>query len=308
MTTTDNTKLSFIIENDIVLPFWDGTILFSSTDGITYLYYIADTGLGMPPVVRLTQRGPFQHGDSDIDYRLEPRVISYIFGIYAPSLADLETARDLLLRLFRPSNTPFIVQYERSNNSMRQLYAHFMGGMQLASSDREQGSWFQRFSIDIRAADPTFFDPFMESVSILNTVSGGMTIPLSVPVNVRSDAISTTLDIHYIGTADTLPIITLYGPVYKPIITNTVTGAVISFPSTDIQYGDYYQIDLRNGFKTVTDSAGIDHTQELSETSSLEGWAIIVQYLPQRISFSASYVGAQTEIVRIAYNVRYIGL
>lgn len=309
MTTVDNTHLSFIVDG-YTYPFWDGATLFTSTDGETKIYYIADNGLGMPPVVRYTQRGPQQHGDSDVDFRMEPRIVPYVFGIHAPSLADLETARDLLMWLFRPTNIPFTVQYERSNGSTRQLLAHFNAGMQFASTDRDQGTWFQRFNVDIRAADPTFFDPFEETASFINTYasSGGFIVPVVIPFSIRGDNLGLAKDIYYQGTADVLPVVKIFGPVVSPVLTNATTGAVLSFPDITISGDGYYTIDLRTGYKTVLDQDGVDRTFELTDTSSLDVWNFTVQRLPHHVTFSASYVGVQPEVVRITWNNRYLGV
>ena len=37
--------------------------------------YLGDQGFGLAPLHRITTRGPLQHGDSDIDFRLDPRIL-----------------------------------------------------------------------------------------------------------------------------------------------------------------------------------------------------------------------------------------
>lgn len=306
------TKLYAII-NRVMYPLYDGVTLFTSEDGPTKLYYISDSGTGMPDITRITERGPAQHGDTDVDYLIEPRTVSYIFAVHAPTVdvpADLETARELLLRLFRPSNTPITFRYVRSNGTVRDIDCHVASGLKFATTDREPYTWFQRFNIDMRMADPTFYEPFERSVSFMNPVveGAGLTVPLAVPVSVRSGVVALETDVFYDGSADTMPIVYLYGPMQSPDLVNTTTGKRLYFPDTFIDNGDTYTIDLRQGYKTVVDSSGTDRTAELSDDSSLDGWSLFVSYDPQHLTFNAVYVGIQPQVARIAYNNRYIGI
>lgn len=58
-----------------------GTDILNLNDLDTYLR-IEEDGLGLPEVRRITERGPFQHGDTDLDFRLEPRIINVVCGVF----------------------------------------------------------------------------------------------------------------------------------------------------------------------------------------------------------------------------------
>ena len=71
--------------------------------GVT-VRYLGDQGFGMAPMHRITQRGPLQHGDSDIDFRPDPRILQLPLLIEASTLDSGYMAREALTKIFTPSN------------------------------------------------------------------------------------------------------------------------------------------------------------------------------------------------------------
>jgi len=42
-------------------------------------FTMSTSGEGLPPIEYITQRGPFQHGETVVDYRLRPRVLQMVY-------------------------------------------------------------------------------------------------------------------------------------------------------------------------------------------------------------------------------------
>jgi len=78
------------------------------------VYLTGTVNFGMAPSHRITQRGPFQEGDSDIDFRLDPRIISLPIVVPTSSIDEHFRQRNLLLDIFKPGNDPatLIVTYD----------------------------------------------------------------------------------------------------------------------------------------------------------------------------------------------------
>lgn len=63
----------------------------------------ATSNFGLPPVRFITQRGPFQDGETPLDLRLDPRVIQIDVAAYVCNRAHFWTVRNELLNLLRPN-------------------------------------------------------------------------------------------------------------------------------------------------------------------------------------------------------------
>lgn len=61
------------------------------------------TNFGLPPIRFITQRGPFQDGETPLDIRLDPRVIQIEIVDYLCNRTDFWTQRNELLNLIRPN-------------------------------------------------------------------------------------------------------------------------------------------------------------------------------------------------------------
>src|SRR5688572_21537598 len=64
---------------------------------------ISQSGWGTPPIEYVTQRGPFQHGETVIDYFLRPRVVQLLIRQQFCNRDDYWTGRAALLNGIRPN-------------------------------------------------------------------------------------------------------------------------------------------------------------------------------------------------------------
>lgn len=275
------------------------------------LEHLGNTGFGLPPVNRNTERGPYQHGETNKGFRLAPRTIQLVLLAYGDSEAAYFTQRDFLLYLFSPSDEPIKLRLT-TPNGQRQIDCYYSGGLELPSSERYAHS--QRVAVSLFAPDPTFYDPTTTTLSFgISATGGALNIPLVVPMMVGSAELNQTIAVSYGGTWDTYPVVTIYGPITNPVITNETTGDILDFTGTIIPNGDWYTIDTRYGSKRVYRNGSLDDNRvyQLSSDSDLATFRIARKpTAPDGINvFRVSGTGAnQTTQVYLSYNTRYIGV
>lgn len=274
-------------------------------------YFEGEDDLGMPDLHRLEERGPQQHGSTDRGYRLDPRYPAYVFGIFAPTRSQLRDRRQELLRIFRPSRT-IIMKHILENDDIRYLDCLFYSGMKMPAQDRRAGI-FQKVAIQLKADDPTFYDPLGESfVFALGGGGGSWGFPWEIPWTIGASSIDQSINLEYAGDVGTFPsIIRITGPITDAIITNLSTNEKLDFDGVTIAAGDHYDIDLRYGFKTIVDASGNDVFHDLSSDSDHATWHIAADdEVPDGINsirVQGSGITSTTK-VEINYFNRYIGI
>lgn len=273
----------------MTVPMW----LFAIVAGTEYdltgagiLWQEHGDGFGLPPMHRFTQRGPMQHGETNRDYRLDPRTITLVAGVARPCEGEIYDARRRLLGIFKPSNDPILLRWDLPNGTTRQIDTFYSGGMTLPighaaagaiSGQNQSGQTplysqgvYQRTAIELVAHDPTFYDPTLQTATLTNTSFGsGFTVPMPVPFSVGSSVMGVSQGVTYAGDWLSYPVIRLTGPMTDPVVRNTTTGEVLDFTGASIPAGDYWDIDLSYGAKTVTDAAGGNQISTLSDDSDL---------------------------------------
>lgn len=135
---------------EVILP--TGNVSLSDRD---HYIHLANSDFGMAPVQRLTQRGPLQHGQFDVGFRLQPRNIKLILRLLADDEDDYYDRRDELLRLFAPRETPIALRftYGSANQRVRQIDVHFKDDLAFSSNDRAY--FTHKVGISLEAPDPT---------------------------------------------------------------------------------------------------------------------------------------------------------
>lgn len=269
--------------------------------GVT-VRYLGDQGFGMAPMHRITQRGPLQHGDSDIDFRLDPRILQLPLLIEASTLDSGYMAREALTKIFTPSNGVGTLRI--TTDSMdRAIDCVTLGGMDF-NVDPATG-WHVRTVVQLRASDPTWYDTTPVSGGATSTIAGTPTpVPLLVPWTAGASALNSTLVITNTGTWLSYPIITAVGPITNLVITNTTSGDKIEVSGV-IASGDTWTFDLRYGRKTVIDQTGANKSSTITADSSLATFAI--ERGANAITVTGSSTGAASA-VNIVYYTRYVGV
>jgi hypothetical protein len=283
-------------------------VSYSLDDG-TYCYWTGDDGLGMAPMHRLSERGPLQHGITDRGYRLDPRTVRLVLDITASTQADWESKRSSLLDIFKPSNTAMALELAFSAATYR-LDCHYIGQMTMPSSERYR--WNQTVLVELLAPDPTFYNPtLVESFFALGGGEDKLEVPMEVPMKVGTTSLNSSKTITYTGDFRAYPIITVYGPITSPVITNATTGDKLDFTGTTIAAGDWYEIDCRYGYKTVVDQDDANVISNLTDDSDIATFSIEPD--PDAtdgintLTVTGTSVTAATN-VRVAYYTRFLGV
>lgn len=280
---------------------------YDLTDRQRYLW-IADEGLGLAPLHRILERGPNQHGETDLGFRLDPRIINLVIGLFGSDDADYWDARAELIGIFTPSRVPITLAFTLPNGAERALDVHVEKDLALPSSDRRRVA--HQVGVQLRASDPTFYDPTLQSIAFgLGGAAASWALPVIVPTPVGKTSIDQTRTFTYPGTFLTNPVVRITGPVTNPKVYNLTTGEVLDLTGTTIAGGDYYEVDTRYGRKTVVDAGGVNRYAKLVgdlSTFHLAGHPEAIDGLND-LRVSGSGITSATEMY-LSFYVRYSGM
>jgi len=242
---------------------------YFSPDGKVYNLSIGDTvilsedGFGMPGIDYIQQKGPFQHGTTIYDYRLQSRVLQFVFRKAGCTRNEYWENRSEILDIMRP-NRQLLNSFE-----MGTLVKTLSNGEKRAIDVMvEQGPTFQYpenwdhfgFTETIRfiAPDPTFYDPTMMIVDWQLDQPDHLILPFEFDgVDMffgQAGVLSVGLSVQYSGTWISYPVIVLYGPFDAPVIRNLTTDEKLDISGINIAIGEKVVFDMRPGIKTVTSS------------------------------------------------------
>jgi hypothetical protein len=258
---------------------------FVAQDGFEYKFDLSDRfllteeGLGMPPTEYITQRGPFQHGETLIDYRLTPRTIQLLIRQNGVSRADYWRKRSALLDILRPNRFSFggipsgTLRKVFEDGSKRDIDVVIVQGPVFSARDLAKwDEWGFTESLRFVAYDPTFYDPDTVSVYIPRLNSDDafeeLVFPIDFPFTLDTLAVDREIAAVYGGSWKAFPRIVVNGPVQELSITNEATGEILKL-NYDISIGEEVIFDLSFGNKTITNSAGLNLTGTLTDDSDL---------------------------------------
>ena len=271
------------------------------------VYLVGTVNWGMAPSHRITQRGPFQDGDTDVDFRLDPRVLALPFVAPASDADESFAVRNALLQVFKPGNDTWqiIVTFGVAKN--RVIDVKSVGGLTM---DTDAKDFTVRGVIQLRAADPVWSDRYVTAVNLTATVFGTPTpYPKPYPVPYGAGSVNNIVTVNYLGSWATYPTIQCTGPATDLTIVDGL-GNLIVFDSI-IPAGQTWTIDLGYGAKTVIDQNGVNQFGALNINSDIVNWGIFpdptVLDGVNTISVSATDTTTAT-MVAMYYSSRYIGV
>jgi hypothetical protein len=281
---------------------------YDATTGLT-INYLGDQGFGMAPLHRITQRGPLQQGDSDIDFRLDPRIIQLPLYVDAMTIGEHYNARAKLMQIFTPTNAVGTLTVT-ADSFVRSIDVEVLGGLDM-NVDAKAG-YGVRTVVQLRAADPTWYDPTPQIFTLTPSIAGtAFAIPMAIPLTMGTASINSTTTVSYDGTWLSYPIITAVGPITGLSITNNTTGDVISLGAVAIAAGTTYIFDLRYGYKTVKTTAGVNKIADVTAASNLATFAIVPAPTASggvnSITVTSSSSSSPAE-VSLTYYTRFVGI
>lgn len=287
-------------------------------DGVKYRLHtppsrvvMSEEGFGTPPLEYVTDRAPFQHGDTVRDFFLQPRPMQIVIMQNFCSRADWVRGRDGILDAVRPNritdfNTQGKLLWYRADGSKRQIDVVLESGPGFAPP---QGGWREwSFTEVLRfvAHDPAWYDPTQQTTSFVQSL-GELVFPITFPITFASFGTISTL--AYVGTWLEYPTIVIIGPIIGPRIENLTTGNVLALDYT-IPDGMSATITLR-GRKTITRSDGVNLLNYLTSDSDLTEFSLqpdpIAPNGDNQIQVTGSGTNTNTSVV-IEWYKRYFGV
>lgn len=252
-----------------------------SLDDNTICRLVADDGTGMLPMHRLSERGPLQHGSTDVGYYYDPRIIMLTLQINDATVAAVDVKRQALMNIFSPQYAPLYLKYTLSGGEVRYFECHYTDGLSLPHAGT--GLHF-RTPVTLLCPEPTCYDP--AALSAQFSIGGGTDtweVPFPIPLQVGASVINANTVITYGGSAPTYPIIRITGPAQNPVLINTLSAPTsritadalkLDFTGITIDAAHYYEIDLRYGRKTVIDNHGTNKLGDLTADSDISTFRI----------------------------------
>lgn len=271
---------------------------------------LSEEGTGMPPIQYVTQRGPYQNGDTVRDFFLQPRVVQMIVRHSFCDRADYWAGRASLLNLLRPNRggslATGVLRKVLPGGIKRDLCVLIQQGPNFQPRNVGIGGsnvWDElAYTETLRfiADDPIYYDPTQHTVLLSLTDVG--TFPMTFPVEFVGFSLATT--IIYAGSWDEYPTITIAGPLSQIDITNTTTGEhiAITYP---LPSGRSIVIGLTYGLKTVALDDGTNIIGSVSVDSDLAKFHLAPGN--NTITITGSDTGANTTIA-FDYFDRFIGI
>jgi hypothetical protein len=299
---------------------------YISPDGNVYKFdtgdrfLMSEDGFGLPPIEYITQKGPFQHGETLIDFRLNPRTIQLQLRQDSCSRHLYWDNRALLLDSIRPNRnvgssfSPGVLRRIFQDGTIKDIHAIIQQGPGFVQ--KQSGKWDEwgfTETLQFICHDPIFFNPIQKSITFDNLVSGdelGWELPWSFPMMFGGSAYSLTGNIAYSGNWISYPTIVIVGPVNGLIITNVSTGETIEF-NYSIADGETVTISLDPGNKSVDNQLGVNLLGVIAPDSDLATFHIApspeVALGVNEIDLALSGADAGSSIT-ILYYERYWGL
>lgn len=287
-----------------------GGTTYSLSDGV-YCYFYGVDGAGVSPLHRLRERGPLQHGETDVGFRLDPRTLTLALAMPAMTYSTYWDMRAALCSIVLSTSEAdaLTLRFTLDNGNVRSIDCHYVGGISMATSE-EALARLQKIPAMFSAGDPTFYDPTAGVLTWTIADYGGLLFSTIFPIVFGSTSISVADSVTYTGTWISYPTFTLTGPMDNPQIVNVSTNERINL-AYSIPAGTVVTIDLSFAAKTIKDQTGLNLIGYLTSDSDLATFHLApapeVAGGINVINVSATGATAATAIQMTYYN-RYIGI
>jgi len=141
----------------------------STTYTISHPYYLEGAeGMGGASIRNIEEGGPFQDGLTHLDERLDPRTITLKLNVVGASASTLDGYRDTLMTIFKPvRGVPITLKITRDDGSVRQINTRRTGPLDIPLLAINRPGNLHRAVVQLRAADPRWYDPTEISVPFL---------------------------------------------------------------------------------------------------------------------------------------------
>lgn len=290
----------------------DGLTLYFSGDTIRLLAY---GGFGAPGQDFLTRRGFKQHGETEIDFLLQPRTIQVL--LWRAQACDRDTYwanRMELHEYLRPNRGgQMTFTLQRPDGTRRAIKVRANPGLTLQPQPPQQNYWGVQEAVEFVCHDPTFFDPVSDDTQVSSSVDTDLVFPITFPIKFGVSGTQFNHNIVYTGTWSAYPQFRLEGPYSSAAIHHIISGTVVAsiYMGVPLAAGDVRIIDLTPGEQSIKNAAGESKNKDLGPGSNLVNFFISptpeapggVQTI--QAIFNA---GSAASKFRVTYNKRYYAL
>lgn len=219
-----------------------GTLTLNNYNDDNCLFF-GLTGLSAPEGEIITQRAPFQHGQTSVRTLCKPREIKFTLKISSKTITGLESLKRTVGGLFSPISSTDTVNTGTltviADDGSRYAISAASQGIEMPAGKGTRGPLFQLANIYLMADDPFFRDETQSSVSLTQ----------GTPANVTNA-----------GNVAAEPLIQITGPCNAPKLENLTTGKLIKI-TANIASGYRVDFDHRFGKKSITQVKISDGTQ-----------------------------------------------
>lgn len=293
----------------------DGTVYKFHVPARIGKWVVSQSGWGMSPIEYITQRGPFQHGETVLDWFLRPRVIHLLIRQQFCDRDGYWAGRAALVNAIRPNRqatpggvAPGTLRRRLSNGSLRSVDCFIQDGPRFEARRTDAwDEWAFREVLRFVAYDPVIYDPALQTQTFSQD-QDELTFPITFPI--LFSALEASATITYQGTWLSYPTITITGPSTGISITNTTTGEVINI-SAALGVGDSLIVTLTPSSKTVVKNDGTNMIGSVDPASDLGTWHLAPD--PEApggandISVAITGAGPSSGVT-VEWYTRYIGI
>lgn len=239
-------------------------------------WVISFSGFGTPPIEYITQRGPFQDGETVKDFFLRPRVVQLLIRHNFTNRDAWWDGRARLLDEIRPNRqstatavVPGTLRMILTDGSVRDLNVFISEGPRFEPRQSNQwDEWSFQEVLRFIAHNPIAFDPTQITFTFAIVLDSDLVFPITFPIEFGSGEVDVSSSINYTGTWLSLPVVVITGPLEDVRIDNLTTGEKLEL-SANVAAGRTVTIDLTEGVKTVTDDLGNNLIGTLTSDSDL---------------------------------------
>jgi hypothetical protein len=312
--------MPIIRSEDVCRPFGHSEMyIYISPDGIQYPLdvdgrraVLNDQGTGMPPIDYITQRGPFQHGETLLAAYAQPRVVQLMILQKYNNRDSWWNGRANLLRQFSPRKQlsdsavqTGVLRRILSTGEKRDLNCLIQEGPKF--NPRADAVWDElSYTEALRFVgfDPIYYDPAVWSY-VFDTQGSQLTFPVIFPFTLST--IHQTVLLQYDGSWLCYPKFIITGPMTYVKIWNMTTDEVIEI-IYDLTAGQSITIDLQYGSKTVELNDSTSLMTYVTHDSQI-GTFHLTEVNDGVNQFHVHMVGVTgASQIEMQYNNRYLGL
>lgn len=296
-------------------------VYFITPDGETFSLHVPPDravsnaeGWGHAPVNYKTTAGPYQHGESIVGSRLEPRSVTLTHRWNGCSRSEFWNHRGSILNTLRTSRTDYNnpvpgilrrIYFENGTRKIRDLDCALVAGLGFTTLPGSQLFDYQE-TLEFLAWNPIIYDPTLQT-STISSWTGSLILPFTFPFVLG--CYYGSVNITYNGTWEELPTIEIDGPANDVYIENQDIGRGFGL-DYHISTGETVTIDLSYAEKTITNNFGVNLIEHLTNDDlgefSLQPAPLVTGGVN---TIWVSLFGQTTDTeVRVKYYNRYIGI